>query len=156
VFKEQDTDTTNIPKAKTKAILSLTPSAVQRVIELVSDYNNTHDDTDEIHAGIRIALKKGGCAGMEYAMDIVQTPQPSDEIVHQNGVWVYIAASAIMCILGTEIDYTKSLLRAGFVFNNPNVIDSCGCGISFTFSDQSTSTTPSPDDVTRTDSLQGQ
>ncbi|MEM5469319.1 iron-sulfur cluster assembly accessory protein [Celeribacter marinus] len=83
--------------------------------------------------GLRIGVKKGGCAGMEYTMDYVSDIDPLDEIVEQAGARVMIAPMAQMFLFGTEIDYEVSLLESGFKFRNPNVVDACGCGESIKF-----------------------
>ena len=83
--------------------------------------------------GLRIGIKKGGCAGMEYTMDYVDDVDPLDEVIEFNGARVMIAPMAQMFLFGTEIDYTVSLLEAGFSFNNPNVTEACGCGESIKF-----------------------
>lgn len=85
--------------------------------------------------GLRIGIKKGGCAGMEYTMDYVSEINPHDEIVEQDGARVMIAPTAQMFLFGTVIDYETSLLESGFRFRNPNVADACGCGESIKFKD---------------------
>ena len=87
------------------------------------------------HSGLRIGIKKGGCAGMEYTMEYVNETDPHDEVVDQDGARVLIAPMAQMFLFGTEIDYETSLLESGFKFNNPNVEDACGCGESIKFKD---------------------
>ncbi|MFK7754334.1 MAG: HesB/IscA family protein [Sedimentitalea sp.] len=87
------------------------------------------------HSGLRIGVKKGGCAGMEYTMDYVTDPDPNDEVVEQDGARVMIAPMAQMFLFGTEIDYKVALLESGFQFNNPNVSEACGCGESIKFND---------------------
>lgn len=87
------------------------------------------------HSGLRIGVKKGGCAGMEYTMEYVDEADPNDEVVEQDGARVLIAPMAQMFLFGTEIDYEVSLLEAGFKFNNPNVAEACGCGKSISFKD---------------------
>ena len=87
------------------------------------------------HQGLRIGVKKGGCAGMEYTMDYVDAPDANDEVVEQDGARVLIAPMAQMFLFGTEIDYQTSLLESGFHFRNPNVADACGCGESIKFKD---------------------
>ncbi|MEL7184131.1 MAG: iron-sulfur cluster assembly accessory protein [Pseudomonadota bacterium] len=85
-------------------------------------------------AGLRIGVKKGGCAGMEYTMDYVAEVEAHDEVVEvEGGARVIIAPMAQMFLFGTEIDYETSLLEAGFKFRNPNVVDACGCGESIKF-----------------------
>ncbi len=83
--------------------------------------------------GLRIGVKKGGCAGMEYTMDYVDEIDPHDEVVEQNGARVMIAPMAQMFLFGTEIDYETGLLESGFRFKNPNVTEACGCGESIKF-----------------------
>ncbi|NVO23543.1 iron-sulfur cluster assembly accessory protein [Donghicola sp. C2-DW-16] len=85
--------------------------------------------------GLRIGIKKGGCAGMEYTMEYVTTVDPNDEVVEQDGARVLIAPMAQMFLFGTMIDYETSLLESGFKFRNPNVVDACGCGESIKFKD---------------------
>ena len=87
------------------------------------------------HKGLRIGVKKGGCAGMEYTMEYVDDLAEHDEVVEENGARILIAPMAQMVLFGTEIDYEISLLEAGFKFNNPNVEDACGCGESIKFKD---------------------
>jgi iron-sulfur cluster assembly protein len=86
--------------------------------------------------GLRIGVKKGGCAGMEYTMEYVDDIDPHDEVVEQNGARVLIAPMAQMFLFGTEIDYEQGLLESGFRFRNPNVVEACGCGESIKFAGQ--------------------
>ena len=88
--------------------------------------------------GLRLGVKKGGCAGMEYTMDYVAEAGAHDEVVEVpvdggGGARVLIAPMAQMFLFGTEIDYETSLLESGFRFRNPNVVDACGCGESIKF-----------------------
>jgi iron-sulfur cluster assembly protein len=82
---------------------------------------------------LRIGLKKGGCAGMEYTMEYVNEISESDEVVEFEGAKIIIAPTAQMFLFGTEIDYESGLLESGFKFNNPNVSETCGCGESIKF-----------------------
>ena len=109
-----------------KQAISITPAAAAQIQRLMAR---------EGHQGLRIGIKKGGCAGMEYTMDYVSEINPHDEIVEQDGARVMIAPTAQMFLFGTEIDYETSLLEAGFKFRNPNVADACGCGESIKFKD---------------------
>jgi iron-sulfur cluster assembly protein len=79
-------------------------------------------------AGVRIGVKNGGCAGMEYTMSYAAERGAYDELVEDKGVTLLIAAKAVMFLLGTEMDYKIDKLKAGFVFNNPNQVSACGCG----------------------------
>jgi len=79
-------------------------------------------------AGLRIGVKKGGCAGMEYTMEWAAEQKPFDEVVERDGARVLIDPKAVMYLLGTEMDYKTDKLASQFVFNNPNQRGSCGCG----------------------------
>ena len=107
-----------------KQAVTITDKAAIQIAKLMSNGDKK---------GLRIGVKKGGCAGMEYTMDYVDEIDPNDEIVEQNGAVVMIAPMAQMFLFGTEIDYEVSLLEAGFKFNNPNVSEACGCGESIKF-----------------------
>ncbi len=109
-----------------KAAVTLTPTAAKQIARLMQK---------DGRQGLRIGVKKGGCAGMEYTMDYVSDVNPLDEIVEQDGARVLIAPMAQMFLIGTEIDYEVDLLHAGFKFRNPNVAEACGCGESIKFKD---------------------
>ena len=79
-------------------------------------------------AGVRVGVKNGGCAGMEYTMEYADTVNPTDEIVEDKGVKLLIDPKAVLFLLGTEMDYKTEKLSAQFVFNNPNQTSACGCG----------------------------
>ena len=79
-------------------------------------------------AGLRIGIKKGGCAGMEYTMEWAAEQKPFDEVVEQGGARVLIDPKAVMYLLGTEMDYKTDKLASQFVFSNPNQTSACGCG----------------------------
>lgn len=81
---------------------------------------------------LRVGVKNGGCAGMEYTMDFADAPAPHDERVHSNGVEILVDQKAVLFLLGTTLDYEVTPLHAKFVFRNPNQTDACGCGESVT------------------------
>lgn len=110
-----------------KAAVTLTPVAAKQIARLMA--------RDAVE-GLRIGVKKGGCAGMEYTMDYVKDVNPLDEVVEQDGARVLIAPMAQMFLIGTQIDYETSLLESKFTFRNPNVAEACGCGESIKFKDQ--------------------
>jgi iron-sulfur cluster assembly protein len=109
-----------------KQAVSITPRAAAQIVRLMKR---------DGHEGLRIGVKKGGCAGMEYTMDYVDEVNTLDEVVEQDGARVMIAPMAQMFLFGTEIDYETSLLESGFRFNNPNVVEACGCGESIKFAE---------------------
>jgi iron-sulfur cluster assembly protein len=112
-----------------KAAVTLTAPAAAQIARLMAKENA---------AGLRIGVKKGGCAGMEYTMDYVAQANPMDEVVEQDGARVLIAPMAQLFLIGTEIDYQVDVLTAGFKFRNPNVVDECGCGESIKFDESLT------------------
>ncbi|MBY6134713.1 HesB/IscA family protein [Leisingera sp. XS_AS12] len=110
-----------------KQAVTMTPKAAAQIAKLMEK---------DGHAGLRIGVKKGGCAGMEYTMEYVDEAAPNDEVVEQDGARILIAPMAQMFLFGTEIDYEVTLLESGFKFNNPNVAEACGCGESISFKEQ--------------------
>ena len=109
-----------------KQAVTITPKAAAQIARLMEK---------DGHSGLRIGVKKGGCAGMEYTMDYATDIDPNDEVVEMDGARVMIAPMAQMFLFGTEIDYETSLLESGFKFNNPNVSEACGCGELIKFND---------------------
>ena len=82
---------------------------------------------------LRLDLKKGGCAGMEYFMEYVDKVEQNEEVIDFDGAKDIIAPLAQMYLFGTTIDYEDGILESGFKFNNPNVTEACGCGESIKF-----------------------
>ena len=109
-----------IPKA-----ISLTDRAAERIKHIMSGA-----ETPKI--GVRLGVKNGGCAGMEYTMDYADARDPLDEVVEDKGVMILIEPKAVLFLLGTEMDYEEGVMSSGFIFNNPNQTDACGCGESVT------------------------
>ena len=108
----------------TKQIITLSDNAAQRIKEIMS---NSKDSS----IGVRIGVKSGGCAGMSYVMEYAKSSNSNDEIIEDKGVKVLIDPSAVMYLLGTEMDYKKEELSSTFVFKNPNETERCGCGETF-------------------------
>ena len=107
-----------------KQIITLSDSAAERIKQIMSsDTNNS--------VGVRIGVKSGGCAGMSYVMEYTKSSNPSDEVIEDKGVKVFIDPGAIMYLLGTEMDYKTEEFSSSFVFKNPNETERCGCGESF-------------------------
>ncbi len=107
-----------------KNVITLSEKAADRIKEIMSKDNNKS-------IGVRVGVKSGGCAGMSYIMEYTQEANPNDEIIEEKGVKVFIDSSAIMYLLGTEMDYKKEEFSSNFVFKNPNETERCGCGESF-------------------------
>ena len=105
-------------------IIKLSDNAALRIKEIMSN-------AKQESLGVRVSVKTGGCAGMSYVMEYTKEINPSDEVIEDKGVKVFIDSSAVMYLLGTEMDYKKEELSSSFVFNNPNETERCGCGESF-------------------------
>ncbi|WP_275782724.1 Fe-S cluster assembly scaffold SufA [Pararhizobium gei] len=103
------------------AVMSLTDAAAARVKAIVENAGGEAQ-------GIRVGIKKGGCAGMEYAIDLVTSPSAKDDFVEHDGARVWVAPEAVLYLLGTRMDFEVTTLRSGFTFNNPNQTSACGCG----------------------------
>jgi len=102
-------------------VVTLTDAAAERVRQIMAK-------AERPVVGLRVGVKNGGCAGMEYTMEWAEEQKPFDEVVEDKGVKVLIDAKAIMFLLGTQMDFQTSSLKSGFVFNNPNQTSACGCG----------------------------
>ena len=109
-----------MPAARMQA-MRLTDAAADRVKALLAA-------GDRPGGGLRVGVKKGGCAGMEYTMEFVDAPGRFDEVVEDKGVKLFIDAKAVLYLLGTEMDFVTDKLSSKFVFNNPNQTSACGCG----------------------------
>lgn len=108
-------------KARPK-VITLTDAAAARIKAIMAQKKG------EGVAGLKIGVKKGGCAGMEYTMSWADSVDKFDEVVEQDGARIIIDPAAVLYLLGTEMDYKTDKLSAGFVFNNPNQQSACGCG----------------------------
>ncbi|WP_411035851.1 Fe-S cluster assembly scaffold SufA [Shinella sp. BYT-45] len=103
------------------AVMTLTDAAADRVKAIV---DNAGGDAK----GIRVGIRKGGCAGMEYSIDLVTEPNAKDDLIEHGGARVWVAPEAVLYLLGTEMDFEVTTLRSGFTFRNPNQTSACGCG----------------------------
>jgi len=106
-------------------VMTLTDAAAERVRELV-------ENSDKNAAGLRLGIKTGGCAGMEYTMEMVEKPEAGDDVIEDKGAKLFVDPSAVLFLLGTEMDFEMTKFRSGFVFKNPNEVSACGCGESVT------------------------
>ncbi len=103
------------------AVMNLTERAAERIRELIAG-------NEKQLVGVRVGVKNAGCAGMAYTLDPVEAPEKADDLVSAHGVDVYVDPKAVMFLLGSTMDYERTKLRSGFVFQNPNEVSSCGCG----------------------------
>ncbi len=80
--------------------------------------------------GLRVKVVESGCSGFQYKMDI-DSPEAKDHVFEKNGARIMLDSKSILHLNGTELDYKYELMQSSFVFNNPNVKQTCGCGTSF-------------------------
>jgi iron-sulfur cluster assembly protein len=118
------------PRPKPK-VMMLSDAAAERLKAIVAARG-------EGTAGLRVGVKNGGCAGMEYTMDWVEHADPLDERFEDKGVTLLIDKKAVLFLLGTVMDFKVETLKSGFVFENPNQTSACGCGESVTITPAST------------------
>ena len=109
--------------AAMKAAITLTPAAETRVKELMTKNPSM--------LGLRIGVKQRGCNGLTYTLEFTNEKKKFDEMVEQNGVKLFVDAKAQLTLLGTEMDFVADELNSEFVFHNPNIKGTCGCGESF-------------------------
>tara|TARA_Y100000816_G_scaffold258157_1_gene212811 strand:+ start:370 stop:705 length:336 start_codon:yes stop_codon:yes gene_type:complete len=107
-----------------KQLIRLSDNAAKRIKEIISSSNKQT-------LGVRVGVKSGGCAGMEYVLEYAKDINPNDELIEDKGVKVFVDPSAVIYLIGTEMDYKKDEFSSSFVFNNPNETERCGCGESF-------------------------
>jgi iron-sulfur cluster assembly protein len=110
----------SLPRSR-PPIMSLTDAAAERVRSIIAR-------SDKPVIGLRVGVKNGGCAGMEYTMEFAEEAGRFDEVVEDKGVKVLIDPKAVLYLLGTQMDYKTDKFAAQFVFNNPNQTSACGCG----------------------------
>ncbi|PHR90836.1 MAG: FeS assembly scaffold SufA [Robiginitomaculum sp.] len=104
-------------------LVTLTDAAAERVREILDEQGQGY---------LRVGVKNGGCAGMEYVMDYVAEVEPLDELVEDKDVQILVDSKAVLFLLGSVVDYETSMMHSRFTFNNPNQTDACGCGESVT------------------------
>ena len=107
-----------------KQVIRLSDNAAKRIKYIMSKAENSA-------IAVRVGVKSGGCAGMSYVMEYAKEIKPNEEIIEDKGVKVLIDPSAVMYLLGTEMDYKEEKFSSQFIFKNPNETERCGCGESF-------------------------
>lgn len=115
-------------RAPIKAILKVTSEAAKRLRGLMR--------REEGCVGIEVGVKTQGCSGLTYTLNFVKESPKRAEVVDAEGVTVFVAPKALFSIIGSEMDYIETKLSSEFVFNNPNVGQTCGCGESFMMAGQ--------------------
>ena len=112
------------PETTKKQPLTLTPSAIAKVREIMATQ-------EPLPAGLRIGVVGGGCSGFQYSMAFENQSGMMDKVFNFNDLKVFIDATSLMYLQGCTVDYVETLEAAGFKFENPQVKSTCGCGSSF-------------------------
>ncbi|GAB4392455.1 MAG: iron-sulfur cluster assembly accessory protein [Kiloniellaceae bacterium] len=105
-------------------LISLTDAAADRVKQLIAK-------SEEPVLGLRVGVSTKGCSGMSYVVEYAKEQRKLEDVVEDKGVKIFIDPTAVMFLLGSEMDYVEDKFHSGFVFNNPNEKGRCGCGESF-------------------------
>ena len=108
-----------------KAPITLTAAAVARAKYLIEK------SEDKKILGLRVGVKSTGWSGLSYFVEYATEQKKFEDKVEESGVTLFIDPTAVMFILGSEMDYQESKMSSGFIFNNPNEVSRCGCGESF-------------------------
>jgi len=109
-------------------MVNLTDIAAQKVGEFISSQ-------EQAEAGLRVAVRGGGCSGFQYQLALDEQ-RDGDRIFDHEGIRIIVDEMSLRYVDGSTVDYTESLMGAGFQVENPNVVASCGCGSSFRVKDE--------------------
>jgi iron-sulfur cluster assembly protein len=104
--------------------IQLTPAALERMHRFLAK--------DPAAIGVRFGIKRTGCSGYAYTVDLAEAVAEDDSVFDHDGIRVLVDAKALPFVAGTEIDFQRQGLNSAFVFRNPNATGECGCGESFT------------------------
>ena len=105
-------------------LITLTDAAANRVKQLIAR-------SEEPVLGLRVGVSTKGCSGMSYVVEYAKEQRKLEDVVEDKGVKIFIDPTAVMFLLGSEMDYVDDKFQSGFVFTNPNEKGRCGCGESF-------------------------
>ena len=105
-------------------VITITEAAADRVKALMAK-------ADKPVKGLRVGVKTRGCSGLSYFVEYADEKKRFEDVVEDKGVTIFVDPTAVMFLIGTEMDYEEEKLKSGFVFKNPNEKGRCGCGESF-------------------------
>lgn len=104
--------------------VKLTEGAVKEVKRLMGEADFVSGQC------LRIGVKGGGCSGLSYVLGF-DDKEDDDTQYEIEGIPVIMKDAHGIYLMGIEIDFENGLNARGFVFNNPNASNTCGCGTSF-------------------------
>jgi len=105
--------------------LTITPKAIGEIKKL------KESNSVPAEFGLRVGVKGGGCSGFTYTLAFDAAPHEGDRVLDKDGITIFIDNKSLFYLAGTHLDYSDGLNGRGFVFNNPNATQTCGCGSSF-------------------------
>jgi len=108
-------------------MVTLTPIAAEKVTQFLAGHETTE-------AGLRVAVRGGGCSGFQYSLALDEQRE-GDQVFEDQGIKLIVDQASLGYVEGSVVDYTESMMGAGFQVNNPNVVAACGCGSSFRVAD---------------------
>ncbi len=108
-------------------MIHVTEKAAQKIRELL-----VKEGVPEDRGGLRVGVQGGGCSGLSYAMRLETQARDRDKVIEENGAPVFVDPKSFLYLGNTTLDFEETLVRQGFVFQNPQATRSCGCGSSFT------------------------
>ena len=111
-------------------MVSLTDIAAEKVRTFIASQETANGDV-----GLRVGVRGGGCSGFQYALALDER-RDEDHVFDAQGIRVIVDPASLQYVDGSTVDYTESLMGAGFEVQNPNVVASCGCGSSFRIADE--------------------
>ena len=111
-------------------MITFTETGAQKVQEFLASQS-----ADLQTSGLRVGVRGGGCSGFQYALAL-DNKKEDDHVFDYEGIRLIVDPASMRYVDGSTVDYTESLMGAGFEVNNPNVVASCGCGSSFRIADE--------------------
>ena|ERR1700690_2466998 len=122
-----ETQVTTPAAPKAGAVIHITELAAKKIIALLAK-----DGVSPEAGGLRVGVQGGGCSGLSYAMRLDTQARDRDKVFEEFGARIFVDAKSLLYLNGTTLEYEETLMRQGFVFQNPNAARNCGCGSSFT------------------------
>ncbi len=106
--------------------VNLTQTAAAEIKRIIAE-----QELDAAKVRLRVGVKGGGCSGFSYVLDLTESQKDTDEAFEQHGLTIICDPKSLLYLGGTTIDFKKTVMESGFVFENPNATSTCGCGSSF-------------------------
>jgi iron-sulfur cluster assembly accessory protein len=109
---------------QSKPLIIITESAAKKVLEVTKQQN-------KVGYGLRVFVRGGGCSGLTYGLSLEREPELNDIVIEQKGLRIFVDGFSAEYIKGSVVDYVESFQASGFKIDNPNAVQTCGCGHSF-------------------------